>query len=103
MALDILVLLYSFNAFILAASYMPQIIKYYRTKTGARATCLKSLAMWSYSSSVSLCYALFENGDETYVLVATFDWLGCIGMFGAAYYNRLRYGAPPSDAVLETV
>jgi len=61
--MDILTILYTVSGFVVAAAFIPQIIKLLDDDTGAGAMSLLALAIFANCTLIGFLYACFNNGD----------------------------------------
>jgi len=83
-----LILLFSGNALISLAAYLPQIYRLCIANTRAESISLSSWLMWFYTSVVGLLYGIFILKDALFIMVESVG-LACVTtVLTLVVYNR---------------
>jgi|GEM_PF-1821807 len=89
--------LYSMVGVMVAAGYLPQIIKLIKATLPCYDVSIMSWSMWAYTSSISLLYALFEQKtlDLAFVGVNSVNMICIASIICITLYKRRKYKIPP--------
>jgi hypothetical protein len=83
--------LYAVTGPLMCVAYIPQWLSVWRDREGAQAISLLTWALWAASLTVTLCYAIWVNGDALFRLNALLSAVGTWAVLMAACWRRWTY------------
>ncbi len=88
--------LYALFGMVFVVGYLPQLRAVWRSRNGAADVSLPTWGLWCASSTVSLLYAHFVNGDIHYTLVSLGNVVGCYAVTIVTVLRRRAFFPQPA-------
>jgi hypothetical protein len=88
--------LYALFGVLFVVGYVPQVRAVWRSRNGAADVSLPTWGLWCASSTVSLLYAHFVNGDIHYTVVCFGNVVGCYAVTCVTVFRRSAYFPQPA-------
>lgn len=98
--MEILTILYTVSGFIVAAAYLPQIVRLLGDDTGASAMSLIALSVFSVCTVIGFAYACLVNGDIFMMLDYGLCSIGEVAVLILASIRRLQYSTTPLNQAI---
>lgn len=81
--------LYGITGSLVVIFYFTQAYKTFFDTTRSESMSLISWGVWSFTSLVTACYAIFVVGDLKFIAFSVCEHIGCLAIFIFALKNRL--------------
>jgi hypothetical protein len=88
--------LYALFGVLFVIGYVPQVRAVWRSRNGAADVSLPTWGLWCASSTVSLLYAHFVNGDLHFTLVCLGNVAGCYAVTAVTLLRRCAHFPEPA-------
>lgn len=86
-----LIALYATTNGLRVVSYLPQIRRVARGRSGAKVIALSTWALWSISNFTTALYAFVVVGDGLLASISTFNTLSCVTVVALVIRERRRF------------
>jgi hypothetical protein len=88
--------LYALFGMVFVVGYVPQVRAIWKSRNRAADVSLPTWGLWCASSTVSLLYARFVNGDLHFTLVCLGNVAGCYAVTAATLVRRCSHFPRPA-------
>lgn len=96
--MSLLALLYSTVGLLVLIGYIPQLYRLWTTDTDCRDVSIAAWATWTYTSSVSLLYSVYELPDPKFAMVNAVNLSCILAIIALTLHRRRRFAERARDA-----